>query len=145
MTKEQLLRDAADDCESEANNLLNQAPSMGPMKEARYRALAEQCMRRALALRKWANELADEPNELLAAAKVALDEMCRTSAPRNSFTDAVDRLDTAISAAASSKEVPSLDRCQCGQYEWGEDYTRIESSLGTIHYKDQPCTGERTT
>lgn len=41
-----------------------------------------------------------EPNELLAAARVALDEMCKTSAPRNSFTDAVDRLDAAISNAA---------------------------------------------
>ena len=33
------------------------------------------------------------------AARVALDEMCRTSAPRNSFTDAVDQLDAAIDAA----------------------------------------------
>ncbi len=31
------------------------------------------------------------------AAKIALDEMCKTIAPRNSFTDAVDLLDAAIS------------------------------------------------
>lgn len=36
--------------------------------------------------------------ELAEAAKVALDEMCRTTAPRDSFTDAVDRLDAAIAA-----------------------------------------------
>lgn len=37
--------------------------------------------------------------DLLAAAKKALDEMCRTIAPRNSFTDAVDLLDAAITKA----------------------------------------------
>jgi hypothetical protein len=30
------------------------------------------------------------------AAKIALDEMCRTVAPRDSFTDAVDALDAAL-------------------------------------------------
>jgi hypothetical protein len=33
---------------------------------------------------------------LVAAASQALDEMCRTVAPRNSFTDAVDALDRAL-------------------------------------------------
>lgn len=40
--------------------------------------------------------------ELLSAAKLALDEMCRTAGPRNSFTDAVDLLDAAISKAEGS-------------------------------------------
>ena len=39
-------------------------------------------------------------DDLLRAAKRALDEMCKTTAPRNSFTDAVDALDAAISKAA---------------------------------------------
>ena len=39
--------------------------------------------------------------ELLVAARVALNEMCHTTAPRNSFTDAVDRLDAAISACSA--------------------------------------------
>jgi hypothetical protein len=47
--------------------------------------------------------------ELLAAAKVALDEMCRTTAPRDNFTDAVDGLDAAITNAASSAPPPSPD------------------------------------
>lgn len=37
--------------------------------------------------------------DLLAAAAVALSEMCRTVAPSNSFTDAVDALDAAITKA----------------------------------------------
>jgi hypothetical protein len=39
-----------------------------------------------------------EIEELLNAARWALREMCMTNAPRNSFTDAVDRLDAAITA-----------------------------------------------
>ena len=35
---------------------------------------------------------------LLKAAKHALEEMCQTVAPRDSFTDAVDELDAAITA-----------------------------------------------
>lgn len=45
----------------------------------------------------------DKLAQLLAAAKTALQEMCNTVAPRNSFTDAVDALDAAISKA---EEVP---------------------------------------
>jgi len=37
--------------------------------------------------------------DLLEAAIKALDEMCRTNSPRNSFTDAVDLLDAAITKA----------------------------------------------
>jgi len=37
--------------------------------------------------------------DLLGAAKLALHEMCNTVAPRNSFTDAVDALDAAITKA----------------------------------------------
>jgi hypothetical protein len=44
--------------------------------------------------------------ELLAAAKAALAEMCRTNSPRNSFTDAVDRLDAAISTAERTGAQP---------------------------------------
>src|SRR6185503_10306592 len=40
--------------------------------------------------------------DLLAAAKVALEQMCRVSAPTASFTDAVDELDAAILKATSS-------------------------------------------
>lgn len=54
-SKQKLLRDAADDCEAEANNLLNQAPNMGPTKERSYRAEAEECNARAKALRAWAD------------------------------------------------------------------------------------------
>lgn len=63
MTKERvkLLQDAADDCEAEANNLLNQAPNMGRTKEQKYREEAEACIQRALALRAWAKELSVEP------------------------------------------------------------------------------------
>ena len=38
-------------------------------------------------------------NELFEAAKVALTQMCRASAPDNTYTDSVDRLDAAIEAA----------------------------------------------
>jgi hypothetical protein len=38
-------------------------------------------------------------SNLLAAARLALNEMCNTVAPRNSFTDAVDALDAAITGA----------------------------------------------
>jgi len=41
--------------------------------------------------------------KLLEAAKKALDEMCRTVAPRTSFTDAVDLLDDAITATESNQ------------------------------------------
>ncbi len=37
--------------------------------------------------------------ELYEAAARALEEMCRTTAPRTSFTDAVDALDAALSKA----------------------------------------------
>jgi hypothetical protein len=37
-----------------------------------------------------------ERDALREAAKTALGEMCRTKAPRNSFTDAVDALDAAL-------------------------------------------------
>ena len=37
-----------------------------------------------------------ERDVLIAAALTALDEMCRTVAPRNSFTEAVDALDAAL-------------------------------------------------
>lgn len=43
--------------------------------------------------------LSADAQRLLAAAQVALDEMCRTAAPRDSFTDAVDALDAAIDQA----------------------------------------------
>jgi hypothetical protein len=46
--------------------------------------------------------------ELLAAARVALSEMCHTTAPRNSFTDAVDRLDAAISACSAHQTDAAL-------------------------------------
>lgn len=45
-----------------------------------------------------ANLIAAAP-DLLEAAILALDEMCNTSAPRSSFTDAVDALDAAIARA----------------------------------------------
>lgn len=35
---------------------------------------------------------------LVAAARLALSEMCRTSSPRASFTEAVDKLDEALDA-----------------------------------------------
>ena len=41
--------------------------------------------------------------DLLAASRTALDEMCKTTAPRNSFTDAVDTLDAAISAVEKAQ------------------------------------------
>ena len=47
----------------------------------------------------------DAMRELLPAAKDALREMCNTSASRNSFTDAVDRLDAAITEAEKRREV----------------------------------------
>lgn len=37
--------------------------------------------------------------ELLEAARCAMHEMCNTNAPRDSFTNAVDKLDEAISNA----------------------------------------------
>lgn len=37
--------------------------------------------------------------ELLTAARAALDEMCHTTAPRSSFTEAVDALDAALAKA----------------------------------------------
>ena len=39
---------------------------------------------------------ADAVRALVAAATLALHEMCNTVAPRNSFTDAVDALDAAL-------------------------------------------------
>lgn len=49
----------------------------------------------------WANyRLArQQRDELLAAAKRALAEMCNTVAPRNTFTDSADALDAAITKA----------------------------------------------
>lgn len=41
---------------------------------------------------------------LLSAAKIALDEMRHTIAPRDSFTDAVDALDAAIAAQRGEVE-----------------------------------------
>lgn len=54
----QLLRDAADDCESEANTCLSAAEYVGPTKAARYRKCAAEGTARAAALRTWADELA---------------------------------------------------------------------------------------
>lgn len=62
-SKEQLLRDAAADSESEANTLLAQAPNMGPTKERSYRRCAEESMERAKALRAWADELGASKTE----------------------------------------------------------------------------------
>lgn len=53
----QLLKDAADDCIAAANDLLNQAPSMGATKERKYRAEAEEIKQRSTALLAWAAEL----------------------------------------------------------------------------------------
>jgi hypothetical protein len=50
------------------------------------------------------NEL-DATRELLSAAKDALKEMCNATAPRNSFTDAVDRLDAAIAEAEKTRNI----------------------------------------
>lgn len=58
MTKEQLLRDAADDCQEHANDLLRDAPNMGLSKERRYKREAAEVMARVVALRVWADELA---------------------------------------------------------------------------------------
>jgi len=54
-------------------------------------------------------------DQLLAAARVALKEMCQTVAPRQSFTEAVDTLDAAIMeadkppAARSGSGVPDVE------------------------------------
>lgn len=40
--------------------------------------------------------VAPQYKDLLTAATLALDEMCNTVSPRNSFTDAVDKLDAAV-------------------------------------------------
>lgn len=42
---------------------------------------------------------------LIDAAKAALEEMCHTTAPRDSFTDAVDGLDAAIRAAGTQTAI----------------------------------------
>ncbi len=47
--------------------------------------------------------LAEVVPEVEKAARSALDEMCRTVAPRNSFTDAADALDAALAALQSAK------------------------------------------
>lgn len=52
-----LLLDAADDCIECANYMLAEAPNMGTKKEQRYRALADESVARAKALRDWAEEL----------------------------------------------------------------------------------------
>ena len=44
---------------------------------------------------------------LLAAARTALDEMCNTAAPRDSFTNAVDALDASITAADAALSSPA--------------------------------------
>lgn len=56
-TPEQLLREAADDCEEYANYILRDAPNMGPTKERSYRREASEVMARVVALRGWADEL----------------------------------------------------------------------------------------
>jgi hypothetical protein len=67
-----LLREAASDCECEANNLLNQAPNMGPTKERSYRRQADECMARSKALRELvAERAADETPALPTAAETA--------------------------------------------------------------------------
>jgi Leu/Phe-tRNA-protein transferase len=48
--------------------------------------------------------LASDYQKLEAAAKAALHEMCHTISPRNSFTDAVDRLDAALNSRTSSPQ-----------------------------------------
>ena len=57
-----LLLDAADDCIECANYLTEAAPNMGRSKELRYRALADESVARAAALRKWAEELGRAPD-----------------------------------------------------------------------------------
>lgn len=57
LTPEQLLREAADDCEAHANDILREAPNMGPTKERHYRREASEVMARVVALRGWADEL----------------------------------------------------------------------------------------
>lgn len=47
--------------------------------------------------------LAAERDALRAAAMVAFDEMCKTTAPRNSFTEAVDALDAALALSAEGE------------------------------------------
>jgi hypothetical protein len=42
--------------------------------------------------------------DLIAAARTALDEMVQTVAPRNSFTDAVDALDAALAAISRADQ-----------------------------------------
>jgi hypothetical protein len=46
--------------------------------------------------------MADRYETLILAARVALVEMCNTVAPRHSFTDAVDALDSALSGVGAS-------------------------------------------
>lgn len=53
------------------------------------------------------NTTRDANAGLLESAKVALNEMCFTSAPRNSFTDAVDALDAAITKAQAAQSQPA--------------------------------------
>jgi hypothetical protein len=55
-------------------------------------------VRIADAVEGWRRDRAQR-DALLAAARLALEEMRHTVAPRNSFTDAVDALDRAITAA----------------------------------------------
>ena len=52
-----LLRESADDIESEVNNLLNEAAQRGHTKAESKRRLAMECQVRAYALRAWADEL----------------------------------------------------------------------------------------
>lgn len=52
----------------------------------------------------WRDKYADAATQLDAlrlAGQTALDEMCRTVAPRDSFTDAVDALDAALHPKSS--------------------------------------------
>lgn len=46
---------------------------------------------------------------LIDAAEKALHEMCHTNSPRESFTDAVDALDAAITAIRARSEVKSKE------------------------------------
>jgi len=66
----------------------------------RLRQLANAALQtESAALNEAVFRLRKQRDELLAAARLALAEMVTTVAPRNSFTDAVDALDAAITKA----------------------------------------------
>jgi hypothetical protein len=66
-------------------------------------------------------EPAPESSEdaLVAAARVALDEMCRTNAPRVSFTDAVNRLDAALAGVKPPARQTTMAQDIAAQIEAG--------------------------